>query len=112
MASLEQNPLCYQGNVGIDKARKALVVFAIECALLTTGDDVYKKVSDMLSSNYGRGVLDCLEYPECLTAVLAKMGAQESKRILGSIKSQLEKHSDIKTVSDFLDQLENQLSCP
>jgi hypothetical protein len=72
-----------------DKAKKALVCFAIEQALLEMGGaTLLDKVADLLLKNYQSSISDCYDHPEYLNMVLKLFG--NNNNIAQSIKKQLD----------------------
>ncbi len=100
------NVLFYQGNHSLNQTRKALVTVAVESALLAAGDDIHKKVTDLLMNIYDCEIVDCYKYPEYLNMVLSHLEYDIHLKIIESIKEGLGKYSYIKLVSSFLNVLE------
>ncbi len=83
-------------------ARKALVVLAIEKALLDVGKPTYDEVVGMLYQDYHCYLPDCYENPEYLSRVLKELYGQSHLAIIESIKKYLSEMSTQEDIINFI----------
>ncbi|HKU33429.1 MAG TPA: hypothetical protein VJR22_06250 [Candidatus Nitrosotalea sp.] len=100
------NVLFHQGNSTLDQTRKALVTVAVESVLFAVGDNIHKKISDLLMNLYDCEIVDCYKHPEYLNMALSHLEYDIHLKIIESIRKELGKYSYIKLVSSFLNALE------
>lgn len=100
------NMIFYQGHSSPRQARNALVAVAVESALLIAGDDIYKKVSDLLMKTYGCEIMDCSKNPSYLGTVLSKLSEGAHSKVIEAIRRELGEYSYMKVVSSFLSVLD------
>lgn len=88
-----------------NKAKKALVCFAIEQTLLEMGGaTLLDKVADLLLKNYQLSISDCYDHPEYLNMVLKKLFGNNTD-IVQSIKKQLDEFVYQDSIAEFLVKL-------
>ncbi len=88
-----------------NKAKKALVCFAIEQTLLEVGGTtLLDKVADLLFKNYQSSISDCYDHPEYLNMVLKKLFGNNTD-IAQSIKKQLDEFVYQEPIAEFLVKL-------
>ncbi|MDE1762872.1 MAG: hypothetical protein KGH88_01325 [Thaumarchaeota archaeon] len=104
---MRANVLFYQGNSSLSQAREALVAVAVESALLAAGDGIHKKVSDLLMDKYNCKIMDCNKHPEYLNASLSDLEEDTRSKLINAVRKELDEYSNIKTISSFLNALEN-----
>ena len=85
-----------------NSAKKALVIFAIEKALLEMGEPVYEQVSTMLSKNYHSDISDCYEHPEYLSTILKHIFGKSYVGIVESIRKELDEFAYQEQISAFI----------
>lgn len=92
-----------------DKLKMILVELAIEKALFETGNSLlFVKVKNILFSDYGISIFDCMDHPKYLRNTLDKLVDTKTRtRIINSIKNILEEFTYYKLVKDFLNDLES-----
>ena len=84
------------------EARKALVVMAIEKALLEVGKPTYDEVLGKLKKDYNCYLSDCYEYPEYLSRVLKELYGQSYSAIIESIKKYLAEMNTQEGIANFI----------
>ena len=89
-------------NVDSNHARKALVTFVIENALLKISKDVLDQVSNTLYNEHRCYLGDCYEHPEYLANVLKDLFGKSSILIVESIKKELIAFVEHKTIEKFI----------
>jgi hypothetical protein len=90
------------GKDSMIEARKALVVLAIEKALLEVGKPTYDEVLGKLAEDYHCYLPDCFENPEYLSRVLKELYGQSSLAIIKSIKKFLAEMNTYKDIANFV----------
>ena len=83
-------------------ARKALVVLAIEKALLEVGKPTYDEVLGKLAEDYNCYLSDCYEHPEYLSRVLKDLYGQCHLAIIKSIEKFLVEMNAYKYIENFI----------
>ena len=83
-------------------ARKALVVLAIEKALLEIGKPTYDEVLGKLAQDYNCYLSDCYEHPEYLSRVLKDLYGQSRMAIIKSIEKFLVEMKEYKDIQNFI----------
>lgn len=89
-------------NIDSDHARKALVAFVIESALLKISKDALDQVSDTLYKEHQCYLGDCYEHPEYLANILKDLFGKSSIVIVESIKKDLVSFVEHKPIEKFL----------
>ena len=84
------------------KARKALVVLAIEKSLLEVGKPTYEEVLGKSAKEYHCYLPDCFENPEYLSTVLKELYGQSSLAIIESIKKFLAEMNAYEDIANFV----------
>ncbi len=88
-----------------NKAKKALVSFAIEQALLEMGGaTLLDKVADLLLKNHQSSISDCYDHPEYIKMVLKKLFGNNTD-IVQSIKKQLDEFAYQEPISAFIEKI-------
>lgn len=83
-------------------ARKALVVLAMEKALLEVGKPTYDEVLGRLFKDYHCYLSDCYEKPEYLSRVLKDLYGQSRLAIIKSIEKFLAEMNEYEDVTNFI----------
>jgi hypothetical protein len=83
-------------------ARKALVVLAIEKALLEIGKPTYDEVLGKLAQDYNCYLSDCYEHPEYLSRVLKDLYGQCRMEIIKSIEQFLVEMKEYEDIQGFI----------
>jgi len=83
-------------------ARKALVVLAIEKALLEVGKPTYDEVLGKLVTDYNCYLSDCYEKPEYLSKVLKDLYGQGRLAIIQSIEKFLVEMNAYEDIKNFI----------
>ncbi|HXU96190.1 MAG TPA: hypothetical protein VFP45_07120 [Candidatus Nitrosotalea sp.] len=83
-------------------ARKALVVLAIEKALLEIGKPTYNEVLGKLAQDYNCYLSDCYEHPEYLSRVLKDLYGQCRMEIIKSIEQFLVEMKEYEDIQGFI----------
>ena len=83
-------------------ARKALVVLAIEKALLEIGKPTYDEVLGKLAKDYNCYLSDCYEHPEYLSRVLKDLYGQCRMTIIKSIEQFLVEMKEYEDIQGFI----------
>jgi hypothetical protein len=91
-----------QMNVDSDHARKALVAFVIERALLKIGKSALDQVSNRLYEEHRCYLGDCYEHPEYLSKVLKDLFGMSHTVTVESIKNELTEFTEHKPIERFL----------
>jgi hypothetical protein len=86
----------------MEDARKALVVLAIERALLEVGKPTYNEVLGKLKKDYHCYLPDCYENPEYLSRILKELYGQSHLAIIESIKKYLGEMSTQEEIANFI----------
>src|SRR5579872_4726800 len=89
-------------NVDSDHARKALVAFVIENALLRISKTALDQVSNSLYEEHCCYLGDCYEHPEYLAKVLKDLFGKAHIVIVESIKKELIDFVEYKPIEKFL----------
>ena len=89
-------------NVDSEHARKALVAFVIERALLKISASVLDEVSSNLYEEHHCHLGDCYEHPEYLSEILGGLYGNTYNVIIEEIKKELEEFSYQKPIENFL----------
>jgi hypothetical protein len=89
-------------NVGSDHARKALVAFVIERALLKISKTALDQVSNTLYEEHHCYLGDCYEHPEYLAKALKELFGRSHTAIVESIKNELAEFVEHKPIERFL----------
>ncbi len=89
-------------NVDSDHARKALVAFVIERALLKIGKTALDQVSNTLYEEHRCHLGDCYEHPEYLAKALKDLFGKSNTVIVESIKKELIDFVEHKPIEKFL----------
>lgn len=84
------------------EARKALVIMAIEKALLEVGKPTYDEVLGKLKKNHHCYLSDCYEHPEYLSKCLKELYGQSHITIIESIKKYLAEMSTQEGIANFI----------
>ena len=84
------------------EARKALVIMAIEKALLEVGKPTYDEVLSNLKKDYHCYLSDCYEHPEYLSKVLKELYGQSHTAIIESIKKYLAEMNTQEGIAIFI----------
>ena len=85
-----------------DQARKALVAFVIEHALLKISKTALDQVSNSLYEEHHCYLGDCYEHPEYLDKVLKELFGNSHIVIVESIKKELNEFTENRSVETFL----------
>jgi len=91
-----------QMNVDSDHARKALVAFVIERALLKISKSTLDQVSNSLYEEHHCYLGDCYEHPEYLAKTLKDLFGISHTVIVESIKKELMDFAEHKPIERFL----------
>ncbi|MBI3640282.1 MAG: hypothetical protein HY223_08215 [Thaumarchaeota archaeon] len=91
--------------VDMREVRKALVMLAIEQALLEHGTPVYDHVVKRLEERYHAYLSDCCENPSYLQDVLKELFGNSYSVIIQSITKNLNEFSDRTQIRRFLDSI-------
>jgi hypothetical protein len=83
-------------------ARIALVVLAIEKALLEIGKPTYDEVLGKLAQDYNCYLSDCYEHPEYLSRVLKDLYGQCRMEIIKSIEQFLVEMKEYEDIQGFI----------
>ncbi|HSB83175.1 MAG TPA: NitrOD5 domain-containing protein [Nitrosarchaeum sp.] len=83
-------------------ARSALVMSAIENALLNIGNDVYEKVVNTLENQFNANLSDCFEHPEYLKKALNDLFGESARVIILAISRKVEEHAYEKDMEHFV----------
>ena len=89
-------------NVDSEHARKALVTFVIEKALLKIGKTTLDQVSNTLYEEHHCYFGDCYEHPEYLAKILNDLFGKSHTVIVESIKNELIDFAEQKPIEKFL----------
>jgi len=89
-------------NVDSNHARKALVAFVIEKALLRIGKSALDQVSNSLYEEHHCYLGDCYEHPEYLAKALKNLFGKSHTVIVKSIKEELTEFVEHEPVERFL----------
>ena len=89
-------------NIDSDHARKALVAFVIESALLKISKDALDEASNALYKEHSCYLGDCYEHPEYLSNILRDLFGKSSTVIVESIKKDLVSFVEHKPIENFL----------
>lgn len=89
-------------NVDSDHARKALVSFVIERALLQIGKTALDQVSNTLYEEHRCYLGDCYEHPEYLSKALKDLFGKSHTVIVESIKKELIDFVEHRSIEKFL----------
>jgi hypothetical protein len=84
-----------------DKVYDALVLMAVEKALLDVGKAMYDIVIERLGRKYDCGLSDCYLHPEYLNSVLKELGDVRNE-IVKSINEQLMEFTTKGSIAKFL----------
>jgi hypothetical protein len=86
----------------MSNARKALVVLAIEKALLEVGKPTYDEVLGKLAEDYNCYLSDCYENPEYLSRVLKDLYGKCRLAIIKSIEKFLVEMNEYEDIKNFI----------
>ncbi|MBI3622637.1 hypothetical protein HY212_00970 [Candidatus Pacearchaeota archaeon] len=89
-------------NVDSDHARKALVAFVVERALLKISKIALDQVSNTLYEEHHCYLGDCYEHPEYLAKALKELFGRSHTVIVESIKNELAEFVEHKPIERFL----------
>ncbi|TSA16341.1 MAG: hypothetical protein D4R72_07065 [Nitrosopumilales archaeon] len=89
-------------NIDSDHARKALVAFVIERALLKISKSTLDQVSNSLYEEHHCYLGDCYERPEYLAKALKDLFGKSHIIIVESIKKELINFAEHKLIERFL----------
>jgi hypothetical protein len=89
-------------NVDSDHARKALVAFVIERALLKISKTALDQVSNTLYEEHHCYLGDCYEHPEYLAKALKELFGISHTAIVESITKELAEFVEHKPIERFL----------
>jgi hypothetical protein len=89
--------------VGLETAKKTMLVYVIENILLKIGKSSYDLVLEKLQKDYGCHISGCVEHPEYLKRVLQDIYGNASVGILGQIKNELDDLAEQKYYSNFIE---------
>ena len=89
-------------NIDSDHARKALVAFVIERALLKISKSTLDQVSNSLYEEHHCYLGDCYERPEYLAKALKDLFGKSHTVIVKSIKNELTEFAEHKPIERFL----------
>jgi hypothetical protein len=92
-------------TVDMGEVRKALVMLAIERALLEVGRPCYDLVVQKLEEKYGCYICDCYEIPSYLRVILKELFGDSYNSIIKSIAKNLDEYSDRIEIRRFLDSI-------
>ena len=90
-------------NAEMPNIRKALVIFAIEKALLDFNKSTFDLVTKRLEKKHHCHISDCYENPIYLQNVLQELFGNPSKTIIKTIGENLREFSDHQQIGKFLD---------
>ena len=94
-------------NVDSNHARKALVAFVIERALLKISKDTLDQVSNTLYNEHQCYLGDCYEHPEYLADTLRDLFGKSSTTVVESIKKDLVDFIEHESIEKFLKVISN-----
>ena len=86
----------------MNDVKKALVVLAIEKALLDVGKPTYNEVVGKIYKDYHCYLPDCYENPEYLSTVLKELYGQSHLAIIESIKKYIGEMSTQEGITNFI----------
>ena len=89
-----------------NKAKKALVCFAIEQTLLEIGGaTLLDNTNDLLLKNYQCSISDCYEHPEYLNKVLKGLMGNSYTKVVRTIKKQLDEFAYQEPILAFIEKI-------
>lgn len=89
-------------KIDSEDARKALVAFVIEKALLKISKTALDEVSNVLYEEHHCYLGDCYEHPEYLAKALKDLFGKSHSIIVESIKKELDDFVEHKPIEKFL----------
>ena len=89
-------------KIDSEDARKALVAFVIEKALLKISKTALDEVSNVLYEEHHCYLGDCYEHPEYLAKALQDLFGKSHSMIIESIKKELDDFVEHKPIEKFL----------
>lgn len=89
--------------MGLETAKKTMLVYVIENILLKIGKSSYDLVLSKLQKDYGCHISGCVENPEYLKMVLQDIYGNASGGILEQIKNELDDLDEQKYYGNFIE---------